>query len=171
MLSSKKGKPAGITSTTTNVSSSGIDKTPVKSTAKHGDREFKTPPPASNLPELKVNSSNCDEFEFSFTKENSNGLPQLSAQSSIKSRSSSNSSLGSPGLSSRRKNLTISDFTIDRPLGKGAFGQVYLVRKKDTERKYAMKTIKKIDMVKFQLIEATILEKTILLRSSHPFVV
>lgn len=34
-----------------------------------------------------------------------------------------------------------------------------------------MKTIKKIDIVKLQLIEATILEKTILLRSSHPFVV
>lgn len=34
-----------------------------------------------------------------------------------------------------------------------------------------MKTIKKLDMMKMQLIESTILEKTILLRSSHPFVV
>jgi len=34
-----------------------------------------------------------------------------------------------------------------------------------------MKTIKKVDMVKLQLIEATILEKTVLLRSFHPFVV
>ncbi|KAJ5462146.1 hypothetical protein N7530_010351 [Penicillium desertorum] len=43
--------------------------------------------------------------------------------------------------------LSIRDFEIIKPISKGAFGSVYLVKKKATGEYYAMKVLKKADMV------------------------
>jgi serine/threonine protein kinase len=53
----------------------------------------------------------------------------------------------SSNSSSKRKTATINDFVVEKPLGKGGFGIVYLVIKKSSKSRYAMKTIKKIDMI------------------------
>ena len=42
----------------------------------------------------------------------------------------------------------ISDFNILSVLGAGAFGKVYLVQKKDDQKVYAMKTLRKYDIIK-----------------------
>ena len=42
----------------------------------------------------------------------------------------------------------ISDFNILSVLGAGTFGKVYLVQKKDNEKVYAMKTLRKYDIIK-----------------------
>jgi serine/threonine protein kinase len=39
--------------------------------------------------------------------------------------------------------MTADDFESVKIIGKGAFGMVYLVRKKDTNEYFAMKTLKK----------------------------
>jgi serine/threonine-protein kinase RIM15 len=43
--------------------------------------------------------------------------------------------------------LSIRDFEIIKPISKGAFGSVYLVKKKATGEYYAMKVLKKADMI------------------------
>lgn len=66
------------------------------------------------------------------------------------------------------------DFEVLRLLGKGTFGQVYQVRKKDTDRIYAMKVLSKKVIVKKKEIAHTIGERNILVRTStaaSPFVV
>ncbi|SCU80574.1 LANO_0B00584g1_1 [Lachancea nothofagi CBS 11611] len=66
------------------------------------------------------------------------------------------------------------DFEVLRLLGKGTFGQVYQVRKKDTKRIYAMKVLSKKVIVKKNEIAHTIGERNILVRTASklcPFIV
>lgn len=44
---------------------------------------------------------------------------------------------------------SISDFEILKPISKGAYGKVYLARKKTTKDLYAIKVLKKLDMVRY----------------------
>lgn len=48
----------------------------------------------------------------------------------------------------KRVKLHVSDFQTIKVIGKGAFGEVRLVQKKDTGKIYAMKTMKKSEMIK-----------------------
>lgn len=66
------------------------------------------------------------------------------------------------------------DFTALRLIGKGTFGQVYLVRKNDTNRIYAMKKISKKLIVRKKEVTHTLGERNILVRTSldeSPFIV
>jgi protein-serine/threonine kinase len=66
------------------------------------------------------------------------------------------------------------DFEVLRLLGKGTFGQVFQVRKLDTDRIYAMKVLSKKVIVKKKEIAHTIGERNILVRTagaSSPFIV
>ncbi|KAH3900077.1 related to Serine/threonine-protein kinase SCH9 [Saccharomycodes ludwigii] len=66
------------------------------------------------------------------------------------------------------------DFEILKLLGKGTFGQVYQVRKKDTKRIYAMKVLSKKVIVKKNEIAHTLGERNILVRTaskSCPFII
>lgn len=58
------------------------------------------------------------------------------------------------------------DFDVLRLLGKGTFGQVFQVKKKDTNRIYAMKVLSKKVIVKKKEIAHTIGERNILVRTS-----
>jgi protein-serine/threonine kinase len=66
------------------------------------------------------------------------------------------------------------DFEILRLLGKGTFGQVFQVKKKDSQRIYAMKVLSKQVIVKKKEIAHTIGERNILVRTANtesPFIV
>lgn len=66
------------------------------------------------------------------------------------------------------------DFEVLRLLGKGTFGQVYQVKKKDSKRIYAMKVLSKKVIVKKNEIAHTIGERNILVRTASktcPFIV
>ncbi|QPG73609.1 Serine/threonine-protein kinase [Brettanomyces nanus] len=58
------------------------------------------------------------------------------------------------------------DFKILRLLGKGTFGQVFQVKKKDTNRVYAMKVLSKKVIVKKKEVAHTIGERDIMVRTS-----
>ncbi len=47
-----------------------------------------------------------------------------------------------------KSRMTLNDFTIIRTIGRGAFGEVMLVRKKDSNEVIAMKRLSKADMLK-----------------------
>lgn len=66
------------------------------------------------------------------------------------------------------------DFQILRLIGKGTFGQVYQVRKKDTGRIYAMKVLSKKVIVQKKEVAHTVGERNILVRTAtgdSPFIV
>ena len=53
-------------------------------------------------------------------------------------------------LRQRRKRIKLQDFDLIKMVGKGGYGEVYLVRKKDTEEVLALKKMKKSAIVKSQ---------------------
>ncbi|KAG6041618.1 hypothetical protein E4U41_003231 [Claviceps citrina] len=75
---------------------------------------------------------------------------------------------------SEKKHFGPSDFEILKLIGKGTFGQVYQVRKKDTQRIYAMKVLQKKVIVQKKEVAHTVGERNILVRtatSDSPFIV
>ncbi|KNC98853.1 AGC/PKA protein kinase [Spizellomyces punctatus DAOM BR117] len=78
----------------------------------------------------------------------------------------------SPTTPNRRKQkFSLQDFQLDRTLGTGSFGRVHLVRLKSTGKYYAMKVLKKAEIVKMKQVEHTINEKNILEQIDFPFLV
>lgn len=53
------------------------------------------------------------------------------------------------------KKISKEDFYILKVIGRGSFGKVYLVRKKDTGVPYAMKILKKDQLIKKNLLVKT----------------
>lgn len=70
-----------------------------------------------------------------------------------------------------RGKYTQDDFTLQRTLGTGSFGRVHLVQSKHNHRFYAMKVLKKAQVVKMKQIEHTNDERRMLNRVRHPFLV
>ncbi|BGP16551.1 hypothetical protein JCM10213_000537 [Rhodosporidiobolus nylandii] len=69
-----------------------------------------------------------------------------------------------------KKGLHPNDFDFLRMIGKGTFGRVFQVRKKDTKRIYAMKVLSKREIIAKKEVAHTIGERKILQRSSDsPF--
>ena len=66
---------------------------------------------------------------------------------------------------------TLTDFTIQRTLGTGSFGRVHLVQSKHNQRFYAIKVLKKAQVVKMKQIEHTNDERKMLQRVKHPFLI
>lgn len=66
---------------------------------------------------------------------------------------------------------SIRDFDILKPISKGAFGSVYLAKKKTTGDHYAIKVLRKADMIAKNQVTNVKAERMILSRIDSPFVV
>ncbi|KAI5479424.1 hypothetical protein MNV49_003568 [Pseudohyphozyma bogoriensis] len=71
----------------------------------------------------------------------------------------------------RHDPLTIDAFELLKVVGKGSFGKVMQVRKKDTGRIYALKTIRKAHIVSRSEVTHTLAERTVLAQVNNPFIV
>jgi len=67
--------------------------------------------------------------------------------------------------------MVIEDYDLLKVIGKGSFGKVMQVRKKDTLRIYAMKIIRKANIIERDEVEHTIAERNVLAKINHPFIV
>jgi len=65
----------------------------------------------------------------------------------------------------------LDDFVLLKVIGEGSFGKVFQVKKKDTERIYAMKVLNKKTVIERQEIQHTQTERNILQKLIHPFLV
>ena len=65
----------------------------------------------------------------------------------------------------------LSDFTLLKVVGKGAFGKVLQVRRANDPKIYAMKILKKENVIKRNQIEHTKTERRVLGYVNHPFIV
>ncbi|KAJ3324599.1 camp-dependent protein kinase catalytic subunit [Boothiomyces sp. JEL0866] len=75
------------------------------------------------------------------------------------------------GAKEKIKKLKIEDLEIRNTLGTGSFGRVHLVKYKPTGKHYAMKVLKKAEIIKLRQVEHTMNEKNILEQLDFPFLV
>lgn len=66
---------------------------------------------------------------------------------------------------------SLGDFDIQRTLGTGSFGRVHLVQSKHNQRFYAVKVLKKSQVVKMKQVEHTNDERRMLQEVKHPFLI
>ena len=69
------------------------------------------------------------------------------------------------------KKINLSNFVSLGILGRGSFGEVYLVEKIDTKKKYAMKVLNKDRILSQNLIKYVRAERNVLSITNHPFIV
>jgi serine/threonine protein kinase len=67
--------------------------------------------------------------------------------------------------------VCMDDFEILKPISKGAFGRVYLARKNESGELYAIKVMRKADLVRKNMVESARNERNILAMANNPFVV
>ncbi|KAK2568256.1 Serine/threonine-protein kinase greatwall [Acropora cervicornis] len=85
--------------------------------------------------------------------------------------------MGEPSSEGRKsrhmhKPTCIDDFDVIKPISRGAFGQVFLARRRDKDQQfYAVKVVKKNDVVNKNMIEQVIAERDALAISKSPFIV
>ena len=72
---------------------------------------------------------------------------------------------------STKGKYTLSDFTLKRTLGTGSFGRVHLVQSNHNSRFYAVKVLKKQQVVKMKQVEHTNDERKMLTKVKHAFLV
>ncbi|GAY43113.1 hypothetical protein CUMW_072050 [Citrus unshiu] len=99
---------------------------------------------------------------FSKYKENSRLILDSVSQSS---------GVSTPLHSSHKERTSIDDFEIIKPISRGAFGRVFLARKRTTGDLFAIKVLKKLDMIRKNDIERILAERNILITVRNPFVV
>ena len=69
------------------------------------------------------------------------------------------------------EHISPSSFICLAQLGKGSFGEVYLVQKINTKEKFAMKVLRKERIMGQNLLKYAIAERNVLSLSNHPFIV
>ncbi len=69
------------------------------------------------------------------------------------------------------KSLSIDDFDLLKVIGKGSFGKVMQVKKKNTQQIYALKIIRKSHIVSRSEVTHTLAERNVLTKINNPFIV
>ncbi|KAH6783094.1 AGC cGMP-dependent and protein kinase kinase family protein [Perilla frutescens var. hirtella] len=77
----------------------------------------------------------------------------------------------SPINTCTKDRTSIEDFEIIKPISRGAFGRVFLARKRATGDLFAIKVLKKADMIRKNAVESILAERDILISVRNPFVV
>ncbi|ELR04879.1 camp-dependent protein kinase catalytic subunit [Pseudogymnoascus destructans] len=72
---------------------------------------------------------------------------------------------------STKGKYSLTDFDLRRTLGTGSFGRVHLVQSKHNQRYYAVKVLKKAQVVKMKQVEHTNDERLMLQEVKHPFLI
>ena len=67
--------------------------------------------------------------------------------------------------------VSMDDFDIVSVLGRGFYGKVILVKKKNTEEYYAIKTIHKNRLVRENKVHTIFTERNVMMKARHPFIV
>lgn len=74
-------------------------------------------------------------------------------------------------LREQRQKMGLKDFTLVKVIGKGAFGEVRIVRDKHNKKPYAMKTMRKKDMVAKNQVTHVQAERDLMAAADNPWLV
>ncbi|XP_050225249.1 probable serine/threonine protein kinase IRE [Mercurialis annua] len=80
-------------------------------------------------------------------------------------------SLRASPINPSKDRTSIEDFEIIKPISRGAFGRVFLAMKRATGDSFAIKVLKKADMIRKNAVESILAERNILISVRNPFVV
>lgn len=94
---------------------------------------------------------------------------------SNKNNNNNNIPTSSQSISEEKKEekvdkIGFKSFEIIKILGAGSFGKVYLAKKKSNGKVYAMKALKKRDLIIKKQLRYAVTEVNVLKRCNHPFV-
>lgn len=73
-------------------------------------------------------------------------------------------------LREHRRTMTEDDFEMISIIGRGAFGEVILVKHKKEDKYYAMKKLRKADMLRKEQVNHAWSERHVLVAANHPFI-
>ncbi|KAF2068108.1 hypothetical protein CYY_010566 [Polysphondylium violaceum] len=139
-----------------------------------------SPVPSPDLTSATPNNNN--QINTSGVNNNTTGTNN-STSSSLKDNGATEVSLDSSNMgeedegpeeiifSKNKQTVTKDDFELLTVIGKGSFGKVMQVKKKDDQKIYAMKVLRKDAIIARKQVNHTKSEKTILQCVSHPFIV
>ncbi|PKU87082.1 probable serine/threonine protein kinase IRE4 isoform X3 [Dendrobium catenatum] len=99
-----------------------------------------------------------------------NSIIQIEANGHV-SRNASENKISPPLRLLHKERTGIDDFDLIKPISRGAFGRVFLARKRRTGDLFAIKVLKKLDMIRKNDVERILAERNILITVRNPFVV
>ncbi|KAK4499486.1 hypothetical protein PRZ48_010001 [Zasmidium cellare] len=121
---------------------------PSSSDGKSGKKDKSMPPPASS------NGGNVSGVQWHEVQYGSGSIR-----------------IGVKFVENRQRSLKVEDFELLKVVGKGSFGKVMQVMKKDTSRIYALKTIRKQHIISRSEVAHTLAERSVLAQINNPFIV
>lgn len=126
-----------------------------------------TVPTQDNLPAIHniINSSQLDGASQSNAQLDNQTTKEISKQPPLMSRPTA------AHVRQTKGKYSLSDFEILRTLGTGSFGRVHLVQSRHNQRFYAVKVLKKLQVVKMKQVEHTNDERSMLQEVKHPFLI
>ncbi|OMP83545.1 cAMP-dependent protein kinase type 2 [Diplodia seriata] len=127
------------------------------------------PQQTHNLPSIQnlINPANGTEASRSFN----NAQEKTMAQNGSAVTPAGGQQTPSSSVRTTKGKYTLNDFAIQRTLGTGSFGRVHLVQSKHNQRFYAIKVLKKAQVVKMKQVEHTNDERRMLQKVKHPFLI
>lgn len=126
----------------------------------------RTPPLSPRNSPAELSSFRPKDRRISVTQRSSLNSPHLGSMTPLSPR------IPPSAPSSRPTASSINDFDIIKPISKGAFGSVFLAKKRTTGDYYAIKVLKKSDMIAKNQITNVKAERMILMtQTQSPFVV
>jgi hypothetical protein len=102
---------------------------------------------------------------------NSDALGPIDEDGPMESSVSSRTSQAMNNGGKFKGRTSIEDFEIIKPISRGAFGRVFLAKKRVTGDLFAIKVLKKADMIRKNAVESILAERDILISARNPFVV
>ncbi|KAJ4828414.1 hypothetical protein Tsubulata_022866 [Turnera subulata] len=98
-------------------------------------------------------------------------LTHLADEDSSVEEDTSRSLRASPINICCKDRTSIEDFEIIKPISRGAYGRVFLAKKRTTGDFFAIKVLRKSDMIRKNAVENILAERDILISARNPFVV
>lgn len=135
------------------------------------------PAPASAPQDASLDQTPSQSHQPDATGTNLADEPQVDGTAQSQMDGHSNGSRGAqavgsmPAVRTTKGKYNLTDFTIQRTLGTGSFGRVHLVQSKHNQRFYAVKVLKKQQVVKMKQVEHTNDERKMLQKVKHPFLI
>lgn len=103
--------------------------------------------------------------------DDANDIPHPESSRSLIDSTSQSSTTSTPSHRTHKERISIDDFDIIKPISRGAYGKVFLARKRTTGDLFAIKVLKKLDILRKNDIERILAERNILITVRNPFVV
>ena len=126
----------------------------------------------SNYKDNKNNNCDISKISCGFPQTINNNILEKIDKSNMIDQTLADNIHSQLNLNSiEEERITPSSFICLAQLGKGSFGEVYLVQKINTQEKFAMKVLRKERIMGQNLLKYAIAERNVLSLSNHPFIV